>query len=252
MRFSRSSQKEHSAEDPTAPALEFRGVSAAYERVEVLNDVDLIVARGQVLALLGPNGAGKTTTMRVASGRMQSSKGEVLVKGEVLKGEDPQRLARRGVCCIPEGRGIFPNLSVAENLWMWTFAEGRRRREIEDLAYEQFPQLSRRRNQLGGTLSGGEQQILAMSRAWVTDSDLLLLDEISTGLAPKLVADIYQLVAQLAQRGCAIVVVEQFAEAALGVADSAAVMIQGRIEMQGSPNEVREVLGDLYLRSETK
>ena len=176
----------------------------------------------------------------------------MLVKGEVLKGEDPQRLARRGVCCIPEGRGIFPNLSVAENLWMWSFAEGRRRREIEDLAYEQFPQLSRRRNQLGGTLSGGEQQILAMSRAWVTDSDLLLLDEISTGLAPKLVADIYQLVAQLAQRGCAIVVVEQFAEAALSVADSAAVMIQGRIEMQGSPDEVREVLGDLYLHSETK
>jgi branched-chain amino acid transport system ATP-binding protein len=239
-------------QERATPALELRGVSAAYEKVEVLTDVSLTVPRGHVMALLGPNGAGKTTTMRIASARMAASKGEVLVKGEPVKGGDPQHLARRGVCCVPEGRGIFPNLTVAENLWMWSFAEGRKRADIEAQAFEQFPQLAARRTQLGGTLSGGEQQMLAMSRAWVTNSDLLLLDEISTGLAPKLVSGLYELVAQLAKRGCAILVVEQFAEVALGVADSAAVMIQGRVEMQGTPDQVREVLGDLYMRAEGK
>ena len=231
------------------PALEMRGVSAAYERVEVVHDVSLTVPAGRVFALLGPNGAGKTTLLRVASGRMRPRRGSVHVGGSDVTGLTPERLARRGVCSVPEGRGIFPNLTVAENLRMWTFRGGIRRSEVEAVAYERFPRLAERRRQLAGTLSGGEQQMLAMSRALSTNPTLLLLDEISMGLAPLVVAQLYELVAQIAGQGFAILVVEQFAQTALRVADRAAVMTQGRIEIEGSPAEIAAAAGDIYMRT---
>ena len=230
------------------PALEVRGVSASYERVEVLHDVSLTVATGQVFALLGPNGAGKTTLLRVASGRMKPLRGTVHVGDREVTGMSPERLARHGVCSIPEGRGIFPNLTVAENLRMWTFRGGIRRGDVESSAYGRFPRLAERRRQLAGTLSGGEQQMLAMSRALSTNPSLLLLDEISMGLAPMIVAQLYELVAQIAAEGYSILLVEQFAQTALEVADRAAVMTQGRIELEGSPDDVAGVVGDIYLR----
>ncbi|MBO0729169.1 MAG: ABC transporter ATP-binding protein [Acidimicrobiaceae bacterium] len=235
--------------DAAPPALQVERVHAAYERVEVLRGVDLTVSPGQVFALLGPNGAGKTTTLRVVSGRMQPVAGRVLVDGQDITGTAPEKLARRGVCSVPEGRGIFPNLTVAENLRMWTFRGGLRRSEVEQTAYGRFPQLADRRNQMAATLSGGEQQMLAMSRALSTKPKLLLLDEISMGLAPLVVAQLYELVAQIATEGFAIVVVEQFARTALAVADRAAVMVKGRIEMEGSPTEVANAAGALYLRA---
>jgi branched-chain amino acid transport system ATP-binding protein len=222
------------------PALQIEGVHAAYERVEVLRGVDLTVAAGQVFALLGPNGAGKSTTLRVISGRMKPT------------GQPPEKLARQGICSVPEGRGVFPNLTVSENLCMWTFRGGVKRSEVEEAAYTRFPRLAERRKQLAGTLSGGEQQMLAMSRALSTKPRLLLLDEISMGLAPLIVAELYEIVGQVAREGFAILLVEQFAATALAVAGRAAIMLKGRIELEGTPAEIGAAAGALYLGSETK
>jgi branched-chain amino acid transport system ATP-binding protein len=236
----------------TPPALQLVGIHAAYERVEVLRGVELTVAPGQVFALLGPNGAGKSTTLRVVSGRMKPLSGQVLVDGVDIAGRRPEKLARDGICSVPEGRGVFPSLTVAENLRMWTFRGGVRRSEVEEAAYARFPRLAERRKQLACTLSGGEQQMLAMSRALSTNPKLLLLDEISMGLAPLVVASLYEIVGQIAQEGFAILLVEQFASTALAVAERAAVMVQGRIEMEGTPSEIGAAAGGLYMASGTK
>jgi branched-chain amino acid transport system ATP-binding protein len=233
-----------------AAALRLSEVHAAYERVEVLRGINLEVAPGQVFALLGPNGAGKSTTLRVISGRLKPLRGHVVIDGRDVTGVAPEKLARQGVCSIPEGRGVFPSLTVAENLRMWTFRGGVKRAEVEEAAYARFPPLAERRRQLAGTLSGGEQQMLAMSRALSTGPKLLLLDEISMGLAPLVVAELYEIVGQIAKEGFAILLVEQFASTALAVAERAAVMVQGRIEMEGTPEEIGAAAGALYLASE--
>jgi branched-chain amino acid transport system ATP-binding protein len=230
-----------------APALQFEGVSTAYERVEVLHGIDLSIAAGEVFALLGPNGAGKSTALRVASGRMRPTSGRVRIDGDDVTGISPDKLARRGVCSVPEGRGVFPNLTVAENLRMWTYRGELNRGEVEAEAFRRFPVLGARRRQLAGTLSGGEQQMLAMSRALTAKPKLLLLDEISMGLAPLVVANLYELVAQIASEGFAILVVEQFAQTALSVASRAGIMVHGRIEVVGSPDEIGQAVGDVYL-----
>jgi branched-chain amino acid transport system ATP-binding protein len=236
----------------SVPALELRDVLAGYDRVRVLRGVSMVVPASKVVALLGPNGAGKTTTLRVASGRLRASSGTVEVDGQDVSKTSPDRLARAGVCSIPEGRGVFPSLTVTENLQMWTYRGRLSRAEVEEAAFTRFPRLAERRKQLAGTLSGGEQQMLAMSRALSTNPKLLLLDEISMGLAPLIVSQLYELVSQIAAEGYAIVLVEQFAQTALDVADYAAVMTRGRIELQGSPNEVRRAVADIYLRNEKR
>jgi branched-chain amino acid transport system ATP-binding protein len=142
---------------------------------------------------------------------------------------------------------VFPSLTVEENLRMWTFSGTVRRSEVEEATYTRFPRLAERPSQVAGTLSGGEQQMLAMSRALSTNPNLLLLDEISMGLAPKIVAELYEIVAQIAAEGFAILLVEQFATAVLAVAERAAVMVQGRIAMEGTPDEIRDAAGSLYL-----
>jgi branched-chain amino acid transport system ATP-binding protein len=222
-------------------------VRAAYERVEVLHGVDIALAPGQVFALLGPNGAGKSTTLKVASGRLPPTAGRVFVDGEDVTGRPPEKISRLGVCSVPEGRGIFPSLTVEENLRMWTYA-GVKGPDIEEVAFAKFPQLSARRRQLAGSLSGGEQQMVAISRALTTKPRLLLLDEISMGLAPLIVASLYDVVLQFAAEGLAILLVEQFAHMALRVADRAAVLTEGRVELQGDPDEVASAIADLYMR----
>jgi branched-chain amino acid transport system ATP-binding protein len=231
----------------TAPALELREVTAGYGRIEVLRGVSLAVPAGSVFALLGPNGAGKTTTMMVASGKIRPTAGCVHVAGNHVNRIAPEDLARAGVCRIPEGRGVFPNLTVAENLRMFTYASTLSTAEVQEVAYARFPRLGERRNQLAGTMSGGEQQMLAMSRALVANPGVLLLDEISMGLAPKIVAELYELVAQLAQEGISILLVEQFARTALAVSDYAAVMTGGRIAMVGQPADVADFVNEAYL-----
>ena len=232
----------------TAPALELRDVRAAYGRIEVVHGVSLIVPPGTVFALLGPNGGGKTTTLKVASGRMRPTTGCVHIAGRHVNGASTEALAKAGVCSIPEGRGIFPNLTVAENLRMMTYrGNDLRPRQIEERAYARFPRLGERRGQLAGTMSGGEQQMLAMARAVTTNPSLLLLDEISMGLAPLIVAELYELVGQLAAEGIAILLVEQFANTALAVADYAAIMTHGRVTRVGEPADIADEVSAAYL-----
>jgi branched-chain amino acid transport system ATP-binding protein len=228
-------------------ALELIGVRAAYGRIEVLRGVDLVVPAGAVVALLGANGAGKSTTLKVASGRLEATAGCVHVGGHHVNGAPPAALARAGLCTIPEGRGIFPNLSVDDNLWVATNAGGVSRHTVTERAFEAFPRLEERRDQLAGTLSGGEQQMLALARAIATDPAVLLLDEISMGLAPIIVGELYKSVAQFAARGIAVLIVEQFARAALAVADFAAIMSQGRVQAIGEPAEIEKQLAAAYL-----
>jgi branched-chain amino acid transport system ATP-binding protein len=235
------------SEHAPPPALELREITAGYGRIEVLHGVSLAVPAGKVYALLGPNGAGKSTTLQVCSGKIRPTRGCVHVAGAHVNGAAPEALARAGVCRIPEGRGIFPNLTVAENLRMWTYATELSLREVQDRTYDRFPRLGERRSQLAGTMSGGEQQMLAMSRALVADPGVLLLDEISMGLAPLIVSALYEVVRSLADDGISILLVEQFARTALAVADYAAVMTQGRIAMVGEPADVAGFVSEAYL-----
>jgi branched-chain amino acid transport system ATP-binding protein len=231
----------------TRPMLELVDVKAGYGEIEILHGVDLQVVRGTVFALLGANGAGKSTALKVASGRLRPATGSIRFAGDDVTRWHPERLTRAGLCTIPEGRGVFPNLTVVENLQMWTFRGRLRRRDVEERAYARFPILGLRRKQVAGTLSGGEQQMLAMSRALSTEPKLLLLDEISMGLAPLVVAELYEIVAGLAAEGLTIVVVEQSARTALGVADRAAVMANGRIAVAGTPDVIADSVLDVYL-----
>jgi branched-chain amino acid transport system ATP-binding protein len=231
--------------------LELTGIHAAYDRVEVLHGIDLRVERGSVLAVLGPNGAGKSTLLDVVAGLHPASAGQVRVAGHDVTGMDPARLARQGVCSVPEGRGVFPNLTVRENLWMMTYA-GVSRSDAEERAFHRFPQLQGRANQAAGNLSGGEQQMLALARALATEPTLLLLDELSMGLAPRIVEELYRMVSALAAQGITIVCVEQFAATVLGVADRAVVMAQGLITAAGRPSEVAPDLAASYLGSAPK
>ena len=228
--------------------LELRGVRAAYDEVTVLHGVDISVAAGQVVALLGPNGAGKSTTLKVAAGVHPLRAGRLLLGGRDLAGARPRDLARAGVCLIPEGRGVFPNLSIRDNLRMMTFT-GRPRAEVEELAYQRFPVLGKHASRAAGTLSGGEQQMLALARGLATGPAVLLLDELSMGLAPVVVARLYEQVAEIAAQGVGVLLVEQFAAAALAIASQAAVLVRGRVARAGSPGDVRAELSDLYLGS---
>jgi branched-chain amino acid transport system ATP-binding protein len=228
------------------PPLELVGVRAAYSGIEVLHGVDLAVGAGEVVALLGANGAGKSTTVKVAAGLLRPTAGTVRIAGHDVTGVPSHDRARIGVCTIPEGRGTFPNLTVRENLWMATQAGGELA-AVEAAAYDRFPRLADKRTQLAGTLSGGEQQMLAMSRALVTDPAVLLFDELSMGLAPIVVQQLYEIVGQVASEGVSILVVEQFARAVLGIADRAAIMVNGEVTRVGPPAELSSELSSAYL-----
>ena len=212
-------------------------MNAGYGTIDVLEGVDLAVMPGQVFALLGPNGAGKSTTLKVAVGLLRPTKGRVTFLGNDVAGVAADRLARDGVCLVPEGRGIFPNLTVLENLRMATFS-GTPLQAVLDRSFERFPRLGERRKQIAGTLSGGEQQMLAMARALAIDPKVLLLDELSMGLAPLIVEELYEVVKRIAADDVSILIVEQFAHEVLGVADVAAIMLNGRVQYRGDPAEV--------------
>ena len=229
-----------------SPLLSIQGITAGYGEISILENVSLELLPGQIYALLGPNGGGKSTTLKVCSGQLVPTKGELIVAGKVMTGSEPNALARAGICTIPEGKGIFPNLTVRENLLMMT-SSGATIEEIEQATYNRFPQLSSRRKQLAGTLSGGEQQMLAMSRALSTDPVILLLDELSMGLAPLIVRQLYEIVQQIAEEGVAILVVEQFARTVLEIASTAGIMTHGRLTKEGSPSEIQKDLKHAYL-----
>ena len=232
--------------EPAAPLLELTAVRASYGRIEVLHGVDLVVPRGEVVALLGPNGAGKSTTLAVITGLHHASSGCIHLGGRHVNGASPDALARAGLCAIPEGRGVFRNLTVRENLRMASM-RGVDEGEVVEKAVARFPRLGERINQVVGTMSGGEQQMLAMARGLATDPALLLIDELSMGLAPLIVAELYEIVAGIADEGVSILVVEQFARTVLGVADRAVIMHHGTVVAAGVPADIEEELSAAYL-----
>lgn len=230
-------------------AVQLDGVSAGYGGIDVLQDISLTVRVGEVCAVLGPNGAGKSTALKVISGQLAPTKGRASINGQPIAGVPTERLVRGGLCVVPEGRGIFPNLTVTENLKMASFA-GVSYNDILDRSFAQFPRLAERRNQLAGKLSGGEQQMVSMARALAVNPSILLVDELSMGLAPKVVEELYEVLAGIAAHGLTILVVEQFAAEVLKVADSGALLINGRITYHGAPDVVGDMVSSAYLGGE--
>jgi len=225
-------------------ALELDGIAAGYGRVEVLHGVSLAVPEGAVVALLGPNGAGKTSTLRAISGTVPLSRGVIRLDGRRISGRSPSAIARLGVTLIPEGRGIFPSLSVRDNIGIAVRcapgASDEQRRSGFDRIVATFPRLGERLSQPAGTLSGGEQQMLALSRALVAQPRLLMMDEISMGLAPIIVEQLYEAVAGLRAKGTTILLVEQYLTHALHLADICYVLAKGEIAFVGESMELRD------------
>ena len=217
----------------TAPALEITDLTGGYGRTTVLRNVTLSVPAAKVTALLGPNGAGKTTLLRTVSGFLRPTKGTISLFGEDMTGVPAYRRFEAGLCHVPEGRGIFRSLSVRENLTM----QSRKGEEAATItrACEAFPILGSRINQMAGTLSGGEQQMLAMASAYSRDPKLILVDEASLGLAPLIVDQIFGFMERIANQGGSLLIVDQFAARALAMAETAYVLSRGEITYAGSP-----------------
>jgi branched-chain amino acid transport system ATP-binding protein len=218
--------------------LTLTGVTAGYGRTIVLRDVDLAVPAGKVVALLGPNGAGKTTLLRAATGLLRTGGGRVHLGAGDVTDQPPHRRARAGLCLVPEGRGIFPNLSVRDNLLLQVppWRKGNDYRP----ALEAFPILEQRLAQRAGSLSGGQQQMLALSRCFLSDARVVLLDEVSMGLAPRIIDEIFAALVSLSQTGVALLLVEQYVNRALEIADRVYLMGRGSITFSGSPGALDE------------
>ena len=218
--------------------LELDGVTAGYGEAIVLRDVHLLVPAGVVVALLGPNGAGKTTLLRTASGLLPPRSGHLRLDGRDVSRATSDQLARAGVCHVPEGRGVFRSLSVRHNIVLQASASGEE--EAIARAVDAFPVLGRRLGQAAGTLSGGEQQMLALARAYVCAPRVVLLDEVSMGLAPILVDEVFAFLARLAEEGTALLLVEQYVTRALELADHVYLLNRGRVAFAGEPAELEE------------
>jgi branched-chain amino acid transport system ATP-binding protein len=217
---------------------ELRRITAGYGATTVLRDVSLAVPDGSVVALLGANGAGKTTLLRVASGLLQPTSGQLVIDGKPVEDTAPHALVRQGICLVPEGRGIFRSLTVRENLAL----QARKGTEGDAIAraVEAFPRLGERLGQAAGTMSGGEQQMLALARAYIQSPRVVLLDEVSMGLAPKLVDEIFAFLRRLAASGSALLIVEQFVTTVLAMADYVYLLNRGRLAFVGDPDELAE------------
>jgi branched-chain amino acid transport system ATP-binding protein len=215
---------------------EVRGVTAGYGDTIVLRDVSMAVPDGAVVVLIGPNGAGKTTLLRVASGLLTPRAGSVVADGRGLTGAPAHRFAAAGVCHVPEGRGVFPSLSVRDNLVQFTPPETQA--DAIDRATDAFPRLATRLDQPAGTMSGGEQQMLALARAYIVDAAVVLLDEVSMGLAPRIVDEIYEFLARLAASGTSLLLVEQYVTKALAMADYVYVLSRGEVTFACEPAEL--------------
>jgi len=225
--------------------LTIENLVAGYGKVQVLHGISLEVPEGSLVTLIGSNGAGKTTTLRALSGMIQPQSGAIRLGGRDIAGLPSYEITRRGMAHSPEGRRVFPTLPVTDNLLLGAFTRFTGMRPKGDTAadldrmFELFPRLRERRTQLAGTLSGGEQQMLAMARALMLNPEVLLLDEPSMGLAPKLVEEVFATVARLKERRITMLLVEQFAAAALEVADYGYVMENGRISVHGAAEQLR-------------
>lgn len=230
-------------ESPAGPALELRGITAGYDGGLVLHGVDLAVRKGEILAVLGPNGAGKSTACRVAAGLLPVVGGSVRVQGRDATRDGAVRRSRAGVLLAPEGRGIFPSLTIEENLALYL-----READARAAVYARFPRLAERRTVAAGALSGGEQQMLALAPLLQRPPEVLIADEPSLGLAPRVVEEVYALLAELREAGTALLLVEEKAAGILGIADTVAYLSQGRVSWCGPRAEVEaDRLTEAYL-----
>jgi len=230
--------------------LSVENLRAGYGAVEVLRGVDIRISHGELIALLGSNGAGKTTLNAVMSGLLAPRSGRVIFDGEDLTGVHYRRIVQAGLIQVPEGRKVFPNLTVLENLELGAFTRARQRlSENIDRVFETFPRLRERMAQLAGTMSGGEQQMLAIGRGLMAEPRLLILDEPSLGLSPLLVEELFTLIAKLRTDGLAILLVEQNVGQSLDIADRAYVMENGTIRFSGTATELlaSDTLRQAYL-----
>ncbi|MBI2524844.1 MAG: ABC transporter ATP-binding protein [Candidatus Rokubacteria bacterium] len=220
--------------------LEVSGLRVAYGKIQVVWGVSLDIVEGETVAVIGANGAGKTTLMRTFAGLLRPSAGRILFRGREIGGMPPHEIARQGLALVPEGRELFPHMSVAENLLLGARLCRSRQRATENLewVYELFPVLRERRRQSASTLSGGEQQMLAIARALMASPSLLLLDEPSTGLSPLIVGSIFEVIARLRERGGTTLLVEQNVHLALAVAHRAYVLERGRVTLEGPGREL--------------
>jgi branched-chain amino acid transport system ATP-binding protein len=222
------------------PVLEFRRVTAGYGSTTVLRDVSFTIRPGQVVALLGPNGAGKTTAMRTATGIVRPTSGCIDLDGEEVSGAPPHVRARKGLCLIPEGRGIFRSLTVRENLRLQAGARSATLADGLERALAVFPALKTRLNDPAGRLSGGQQQMVALARAYVTEPKIILLDEVSMGLAPIVVDEMFAALQLLADAGIAMLLVEQYVTRAMEMADAVVLLNKGTVSFDGPPSELDE------------
>lgn len=226
--------------------LKIENLQAGYGKVQVLHGVTIHVPKGKIVTLIGSNGAGKTTTMRAVSGMIKPTSGQIMLSGQDITGLDSHQIARRGLAHSPEGRRVFPTLSVVDNIRLGAFVRytnARPKGDVEgdvDKALEMFPRLKERTHQLAGTLSGGEQQMLAMARAVMLNPEVILLDEPSMGLAPILVEEVFNIISRLKAQGVTMLLVEQFAAAALKVADYGYVLENGRISVHGPAEKLKD------------
>ncbi|MHB8439368.1 MAG: ABC transporter ATP-binding protein [Acidimicrobiales bacterium] len=220
------------------PALHIEHLSVSYGGMRALSDVSITVPAGKSVALLGPNGAGKSTTLRAISGLVRNETGRIHIHGERSDRKSPHTVARMGVVHVPEGRGVFPSLTVQENLEMSSYAVGR---EVDPVSEGTalFPALAPRLKQLAGSLSGGEQQMLSLARALLSKPKLLMVDEISMGLAPIIVQQLFEALGERADAGTSLLLVEQYIDAALNLADYVYVLEKGRVVDVGEPDDVR-------------
>lgn len=213
-------------------------IVAGYGDSTVLRGASVAVPPGRVVALLGPNGAGKTTLLKVASGLKRPMAGDVYIDGQCMTGQPADAYARAGVCHIPEGRGIFRSMTVRDNLLLQS-PPGLEAESLER-AVDVFPRLGERLSQVAGTLSGGEQQMLALTRAYVSNPSIVLLDEVSLGLAPRIVDEIFEFLRRIAGSGTSLLLVEQYVSRALGIADFVFLLNQGEVVFAGETGEVDE------------
>jgi len=226
--------------------LTINNLFAGYGKVQVLHGISMQVPKGKVVTLIGSNGAGKTTTMRAISGMIAPTAGEIMLSGKRIDGLESYDIARLGLAHSPEGRRVFATMTVTDNLRLGAFPRytgSRPKGDVEadlEKAMELFPRLKERRMQLAGTLSGGEQQMLAMARAVMLNPDVVLLDEPSMGLAPILVEEVFRIIARLKSEGVTMLLVEQFAAAALAVADYGYVLENGHISVHGPATQLRD------------
>ena len=230
--------------------LQLKSIHVSYGPIEVIHGVNAEVEEGEIVSILGSNGAGKTTILKTISGVLKPTSGKILFQGKDISGKDPSEIVSLGITHVPEGRHIFPNLTVKENLLLGSFARKKNdvKSDLEEM-FEYFPILKERKDQLAGTLSGGEQQILAIARGLMSRPKLILFDEPSLGLAPKIVTEVFSIIESLREKGITVLLVEQNARKALKISNRGYILVTGNVLLSGTAEDLskNENVKKLYL-----